>query len=413
MRRGALARLGFALALGVGAAVLAPHTLEGSEIDARAAVSKGLLARWTLRELHNTVPIAHRDGRRTRSALSLRLPEIQPGDRIRFNGEVTVSTTCVEPIPRCIGRRYRFDPHLHARVVLAGHQDATGRRTLPVSHRIGLTCEQTRPNRNHHCQLVFNRGSLSVNRVDDLPCRPRECHLNMVVDAHHPSARGGEVVILGADRPDGSVERGLGRLNAVIARAGADVTGVRRRTNRRRTRRLPASFHGGYRVVYSQRMRSLRAGDVLLVRATQRTAIQGYAHFLANRIVIATRPRARRPGPLARRIVSPAGTASGTNGFNCTLGPSAFRTPCLRRKPGLAFIKRTPRDRKGRTRPLYVNLVSRGFPKLVQPARGSYPPARVLSGGGLSVRRLRAEHDEGGEVAARPIQVGRRAGAGA
>ena len=134
----------------------------------------------------------------------------------------------------------------------------------------------------------------------------------MVVDAHHPSARGGEVVVLGADRPDGSVERGLGRLNAAIARDGAGVTGVGRRTTRRRTRKLPASFKGGYRVIYSQRMRSLRAGDVLLVRARQRTAIKGYAYFIASRIVVATRPRARRPGPLTRRIVSPAGTATGS-----------------------------------------------------------------------------------------------------
>jgi len=43
----------------------------------------------------------------------------------------------------------------------------------------------------------------------------------------------------------------------------------------------------------------------------------------------------------------------------------------------------------GAATPLFVNLVSRAFPKLAQ-ARGSYPPARILQGGSLSVRRLRA-----------------------
>jgi hypothetical protein len=37
-----------------------------------------------------------------------------------------------------------------------------------------------------------------------------------------------------------------------------------------------------------------------------------------------------------------------------------------------------------------VNLVSRSFPK-VGNVPGSYPPARVLSGGRLAVTRLRAE----------------------
>jgi hypothetical protein len=399
MRQGSSVQVGLALAFGVGAAVLAPPAPEGSDgaaIEARpVAPGGGLRAAWTARELRETVPIARRDGRKTRSVLSLGLPRIERGDRIRVNGEVTLSTTCVEAgLPRCIGRRYGFDPHLHARVVLARHARTMGGGTLPASRRVGLTCQQTRPNRNHHCPLVVGRGSISVKRLRDLPCRPRACRLNMLVDAHHRRARGGEVVLVGADKPDGSIKGGLARLNASIASDGANVTSVDRRTTRRRTRTLPASFDGGYQVVYSQRMNGLRAGDVLLVRAGQRTAIERYAYFIANRVVIATRPGARWPGRLTRRIVSPAGMATGTNGFNCTLGPSAFRSPCLRRKAGLAFIERTPSDRRGGIRPLYVNLVSRGFPKLIQAAGGAYPPARLLSGGGLTVRRLRAEQTE-------------------
>jgi hypothetical protein len=301
-----------------------------------------------------------------------------------------LSTTCDNPPgPNCIGRSYRFDPHIHARAVLASDKSESGRGTLSVSRRASVTCEKTEPNVNHHCPLVVSRGSLLVRSLRELPCRPRACRVNMVVDAHNRRARSDEVVVVGTAKPGGIAKGDGARLNVAIARDGARVGSVVRSTGRRRTRNLPASFDAGRRVVYSQRMERLRAGDVLLVRATQRTAIKRHRYYIGNKVVIATRPRARRPGRLTRRIVAPGGAATGSNGFNCTLGPSAFRSPCLRKKAGLAVIERTPRTRRGRIRPLYVNLVSRSFPKVANES-GSYPPARVLSGGQLAVRRLRA-----------------------
>ena len=68
----------------------------------------------------------------------------------------------------------------------------------------------------------------------------------------------------------------------------------------------------------------------------------------------------------------------------------AKRSPCRRRKAGLALIKRTPIDRDGLAQPLYVNLTARSFPKRSQPARRpGYKAARVLSGGSLRVVLLR------------------------
>ena len=400
--RGASALVGVELALGVAVAVVSSPELQGSYGRDRerwaGTPSGGLLAASTSRERLKKLPIARRDGGKSRTVLSLRLPRIDRGDRIRLNGEVTLSTTsCDDPAgPDCIGRGYRFDPHLHARVVLASQRGESGRGTLPVSRRTGVTCERTAPNVNHHCPLVITRGSLLVRRPGELPCRPRACRLNMVVDAHNRRARGGEVVVVGTAKPNGIGGGDGARLNAAIAREGARVRSVVRSTGRRRTRKLPASFEGGRRVVYSQRMERLRAGDVLLVRARQRTAIERHRYYVGSRVVVATRPRARRPGRLTRRIVAPNGAATGSNGFNCTLGPSGFRTPCLRKKAGLAFIERTPRRGRGKIRPLYVNLVSRSFPK-VGNVPGSYPPARVLSGGRLAVTRLRAERMNPGE----------------
>lgn len=338
-------------------------------------------------ELRETVPITREPGAAEAAVLSLPLPRVKRGDRIRFGGEVTVTTTCVEPTERCIGRPYRFDPRLRARIVIAQEEHEAAGGTYPVSGAVGLSCEQTRPNRNHHCPLVISDAT-TIPRPGKLPCPPASCRLNMVLSAHHRVAQPGQVVVVGADRPDGSVDGGKARLTAAIARARAKIGILERRTRRRSSRALPASFDGGQRVVYSERLKGLEAGDVLLVEARQRTKIRELPYFVASKVVLATRPNARNAGPFTRRIASRQGTATETNGFNCTIGRSAFRSPCTTRKAGLVVIERAPG--RGQLKPLYLNLVSRAFPKLAQARRGSYPPARVLRGGGLTVTRLRA-----------------------
>ena len=337
-------------------------------------------------ELRPTVPIASRSGDETRSVLSLKLPELQRGDVVRFNSEVLITTTCVEQIGRCIGQTYAYDPRLEARVVLAGDRDGTRRHTRPVSGSVGLSCEQTRPNRNHHCPLVIEGGSFTVGELRDLPCKASKCRLNVILDAHHPSAASNQFVVVGSDQPDGSVEGGKARLSAAVSSGRVEIE--ERSTSRAVHRSLPASFSGGKTVVYSQKLGRLRGGDVLLVRSRQRTSIQSVPYFISNQIVISTRRGAARPSALTRRIVSRSGLATETTGFNCTIGPSAFQSPCPAVKAGMAVIERTPMSKRGRPRPLYVNLVSRGFPKLAQ-ARASFPPARIVDGGRLTVRRLR------------------------
>ena len=376
-------RIGVVVACAAG--LLAPALVTAAGNRAQRAPGDELLGKMTGRtaELRETVAIKRRRGAGEASVLSLALPQVKPGDRIRFNGEVTVTTTCVEELPRCIGRRYRFDPKLRARIVLAKEPGDAGGATRAVTKPVGVRCEQTRPNRNHHCPLVL-REALKIGGLGGLPCPPAKCRLNMLLSAHHPDARKGHVVVVGADQPDGSVEGGKGRLSAAVVRHGADVREVAKKTTRRRVRRLPASFDAGQRVVYSQRLRGLEKGDVLLTSGRVRTAIRNLPYFVATKIAIATRPTARRPKELADRFASRKGTATETNGFNCTVGPSAFQSPCLTKKEGLIVITRAP------NRPLYVNVISRTFPKLAQARRGSYPPARVLPGGGLRVIRLHA-----------------------
>lgn len=339
-------------------------------------------------ELRDTVPVGTRAGDKTRSAVSLKLPRLRRGDLVRLNGEVAITLTCADQNSRCIGRNYQYSPNLRAQVVLAGDRDAVGASAKPVSRAVELTCSQDRPNRNHHCPLTIKGSSFKVKKLGKLPCKPDECRLNIALDAFHPDAGSNQFVVVGADQEGGGVEGGKARMSAAISHGKVAV--AKRRTKREVSRVLPPSFEGGKRVTYSQRIDNLQPGDVLIVSAGQRTAIRDLPYFISTQLVVTTRRNATRPSAISRRAVSRSGLASETNGFNCTLGSSAFRSPCVSVKAGMATIEHVPRSGKGKVRPLYVNLVSRSFPKLAQ-ARGSFAPARILDGGSLSVKRLRVE----------------------
>ncbi len=343
-------------------------------------------------ELRDTVPIANHVGQKTRSVLSVKLPQLRTGQRIRFSGEVVITTTCVDPSSRCIGRSYGYDPHLRAQIVLARRaQSHRGRSTKPISNAVSLTCEQTRPNRNHHCPLTVRTNTFKVNKLKKLPCKPKKCRLNMIVDATSDAAGGNEFVVVGSDQPNGSVEGGKARLSAAISSGRIEIS--KQRTTRRISNQIDPAFEGGKTVVFSQKLGNLQAGDVLLINARQRTAIKGLPYFVSNQIVVTTKRRKTRPSRLTRRIIARSGLASETTGFNCTLGPSAFRSPCVAVKVGMAYVESTPKRKNGKPQPLYVNLVSRSFPKLAQ---GRYPPAQVLRGGMLKVKRLRVAERNGG-----------------
>ena len=82
------------------------------------------------------------------------------------------------------------------------------------------------------------------------------------------------------------------------------------------------------------------------------------------------------------------GRLTAANGFNCTQGPSHYRTPCRSVKSGVIAIRHSPVDRRGRPRPLYVNLVSRSKPKHTAALEGDF--ARIESRGFLDVVRYRS-----------------------
>ena len=141
---------------------------------------------------------------------------------------------------------------------------------------------------------------------------------------------------------------------------------------------------GGHTVTYSERVPNTERGTVISAQALQRLGIghHPYSAFVSTELILASKPSGTSPDRVAKRAATFNGHLTETTGFNCTQGPSAFRTPCISRKAGTVQLRREPR-RNGKAAPLFVNLVSRTFPKRTQAGRGDR--AKVLPGGSLHV----------------------------
>jgi hypothetical protein len=343
-------------------------------------------------ELISRLPITSSPGAAPRVAMSLgpgKLGRLHRGAKLRLSAEVEVTTTCVTQSARCIGKRYSFSPTIGARLVIARRRHAaSGRAVRGVSRHRTMRCHQPRPNRNHHCVLVFDNVVKRLARPKRLPCSLRNCRINLVLDAHDPAASGGEKVIVGADRPGGGIQQDMGRLNAIVIPRAAKPHLRRRTTDHIVAHSIPegSPSSGGWQVIYSMKLKHLQRGEVLAATARERTGIGQlrYSAFISSEILIG--PTRHSTHPFGHAI-SLDGLLTEANGFNCTQGPSAYKTPCLTRKAGVARVRHRPIGRKGHPRPVYLNLISRSFPKLAHARPGD--AARVLGGGELTVYRYR------------------------
>jgi hypothetical protein len=344
-----------------------------------------------------TIPIAHHPGQKPKVVMTLsprKVPTFDRGDRLRVSAEVQVTTTCVDSSGRCIGRPYRFTPTIDAKLMLAsGRRRTGGKGAVRLGRKRSVSCKQRRPNRNHHCVLVLT-GGRRIDHPKGLPCRPKRCRINLVMDAHDGDARNGSVVLVGTDRPDGSIMQDFGRLNALILPDRLRPKPVRALTRKRRSRSVPmgAERSGGKRVIYSVKVPRLNKGDILTVSARQTTAIGHlpYSAYVNSEVILAGTPGATHPSLLAKRSGRLRGRITEANGFNCTQGASAFRTPCRTRKAGLIVMRHDAVNHRNRPKPLYVNLVSRTFPKLARAAPGD--EARIKPSGFLKVMRITRAH---------------------
>jgi hypothetical protein len=343
-------------------------------------------------EIRDRVPIAQHKWEKKRVAMTIgpaRMPTLHKGDILRTTAEVQVSTTCIDfNAPRCIGGRYAFSPREDARIVISNRrQGAGGRDAMTIAETDSVRCHQRLPNRNHHCVLVFPPKATKIRHPGRLPCRPDACHLNLVVEADYPRARESQVIVVGADAPNGTVRQDKGRLNAIVLRRHVGPQHLR--TSNRRSRSIPIAPSGksGRRVIYSQRVDHLRKGDVLEATARHLATISSlpYPAFIGTTVVLTGSRHAVVPTGLARGATTAHGITE-QNGFNCTHGPSEYRSPCRTRKAGAVMIRRDIR-RHGHPVPLYVNVVAAGKAKGANPRPGDH--MHVKRHGSLVVRRFR------------------------
>jgi hypothetical protein len=379
-RRGRLILLGAAASVIGGSTANADSAAAGSRVFAATTKDHA--------ELLETVPIGRREGQRKRVALSLgpgRLPALTRGDTLHVSAEVQLSVTCIgKADQRCIGRPYDFSPRIAAWIALAGNRrEASGGQTKRVSGIERMQCSQRPPNRNHHCVLVIGTDTAEIGAPSRLPCRPDDCHVNLVVSASHPAAKPGNVMTVGADRPNGTVRQGQARLNAALVRGP-----VTRPTVMRTDRLVHDAIAvapdrtAGRRSVYSLKLPPLHQGDVVMSSARQVSEIGHlpYNVFIGSRLMLSTTPGARTADRVARKIGAPGGQVTEGNGFNCTHGPSAYRNPCVTRKVGMFEVRRVP-VRDGRPSPIYLNLVVGTLAKLHVPT--SSDEVRLAGGGSL------------------------------
>ena len=388
------------LAVGVALTAVAASSVAGGTSGPRARAGRSPPAQVMLAttgnrsELRKTVPIARRKWSKRRVAMSLgprKLPTLRAGDVLRVSAEVQLSNTCIAlGAPRCIGRHYRLSPREDARIVLGnGRHVSGGAHAEPIAQVDSLRCHQPLPDRNHHCVLALHEKT--VARPSRLPCRPESCHLNLVLEADHRRARRGQVVLVGADRPNGTVRQDRGRLNAIVLRDDPPRP-ASFKTRKLISRSVPVPPVGkrGRRVIYSQRVGHLRRGDVLEARARPLVTISSlpYDAFISTRMIVAGGRREVVSRGVARRVSALDGQIVERNGFNCTHSPSAYRDPCATRKVGALRIRKNAVDRRGDPVALYVNVVVAGKSNR---ARAS-PSDRMhpLGGGSLRVRRYRA-----------------------
>jgi hypothetical protein len=346
-------------------------------------------------ELRERVPIARRKWAKKRVVMSVGpggLPRLHRGDVIRTSAEVQISNTCIVfDAVRCIGKRYSYSPREDARIVLANRRFATGgSEARTIRQTRSMRCRQRRPHRNHHCVLVFPPEPTKIRHPHRLPCRPNRCFVNLVLEADYPRAEDGEIILVGADTPDGDVRQDKGRLNAIVLQ-GRVPPPKHYRTEKRRSRSIPIAPTGraGRRVIFSQRINHLKKGDVLEMSADHVVSIASlpYPSFVGTHVILTHGPQAVTPAGVARTAVGAHGDLTEANGFNCTHGASAYRTPCRTRKAGAVRIRHTV-ARNGRFIPLYLNVVSAGKAKRATPQ--PHHRMRVLARGALRVRRFRA-----------------------
>ena len=320
------------------------------------------------------------------------VPTLQGGDELRVNAEIQPSTTCVERGSNCLGKRYRINPFIRARLVLADAAEPAA-SSIELAPAEFVHCNQRRPNRNHHCPLVFRDANLEIPDPAALPCEPDACYVNLLISADHRKAKPNNRIVLGGDRPNGVVQQDKGRIAAVTVRSDAASPTTATDATIRPRRGLPLHPRKGgsrKRVIHSIEVPALGPGDILQATATYRAAQpkgkkgsggkrrkgrHAYNAFIGSDLILADSPTSTAPTNLVRTGGLQGELAEG-NGFNCTQRRSGFTRPCFVEKTGAIKVNN---NQDGEVS-AYINLVGRSKPLLKNARRKDKMKLRLVGG---------------------------------
>lgn len=356
-----LGRRGLGLLVLVTVTLVAPIAHLGSEVRAGrlpASAPHGRGRVWVTTsgnhsERHTTLPITRSAWQQPRVVISLRprqLHDPEQGDRLRVSAEQQMTNNCVSDKPRCVGPPYTYSPRIEARIELTTGTDPTPARAIVLA-RGRERCGQAEPYREHHCVLVIDTRQRRL-RASAALCSSGACRLNLVFSAHDHAAGHGDRIMLGGNRPDGSIPQDRGRLNLVQIR-GSRPAAKHRTSTRLRHRAIKPDLRR--RSVMNVPLRHLHRGDGLEVSAALRTSISHLPYSVRQtaQLILASRPDAIKPDRRARRVGRLDGEIGESNGFNCILPLGG----CTTRKVGAIKVRRSPR------RKMYVDLVALFGPK--------------------------------------------------
>jgi hypothetical protein len=338
-------------------------------------------------EIRTTIPITRHGAAKRRVVMSMgpaKLPALAAGDRLAVTSELQVTNDCNNQERRCAGHPYQFTPTVGSQLVLAPDNRAIdGRGVIALSRRRTIRCLQVHANRQHHCVIVFARAGHEIH-AGSIPCLPDDCHVNFVLDANSRRARKGDKLVIGGNRPDGSIAQDKGRINAIRLRPGSQEPIPPSTTKHRVHKRLP--LHLQPRVILSKRLRHPKRNEQLAVYAKYRTNISHlpYSTRVTSQLILARHRHSTSISGLAARTNGSHGEIDEANGSNCV----HKRNPCPYRKVGVLRFRRDATNRSGDPIPLFVNLWVMTKPKLTTPRHGDR--LRINHGAKLKVVRYPA-----------------------
>jgi len=286
------------------------------------------------------------------------MPDLAPGDRLLVFAELELTTDADDPNhPGLVGNAYSYAPNVTARLVLDGIELSKKPWTQAVTHQ------------RHHAVVTFGDSEARIP-----PGWRSSGQVDLVVDASHPDAQPGDVLLVGQNEKTPTVVQDMAGIRVVRFRPGD----AREPAPETQASCLCSGVPIAKRetVVLSHELADLQAGERLLVRGTLVTDADGLAApaRISTRMFIAEGPDQTDPGGEAAADVTWKGHLSKFTGFNCVPGEGAQTS----RKYGVATVRQAP----GRS--LYVNLVAVS----AAPFGGNAPTAELPVDTGSSTLRV-------------------------